>query len=322
MPVAKLNILCLHREIIQPGGSETFMYSIIKALHFLGHKVSFFTLKHSNYISNFLPFCKVVSDEKSLYGRNFDAVFSMHRPMVPIARKVYGHKTMISNGILPISLALEGFDRYVSVSEEVYIANKSLGFLSDIIFNGIDLHDFQAYKSVNRRLENVLMITNHFPGVTNIVQDACRMMDLNFIHIGGMYWTLKVCDAINNSDLVVSLGRGAYEAMACERNVIVFDYRGGDGFVTPGSVPVFRARNFSGRVCQFKYNAKQFCNQLLLYDPTFGPGLRDQMIANHNIHNVVKKLLKPVYKIRSAKNEVRNRRQSNLSRASKRRKKI
>jgi len=269
------------------------MLAIIKELHRREHDVIFFTWKHSNYIKAFKPYCTVVPNTTLPYSNAYDAIIAMHRPMAPVAALLKGHKTMICNGPIAIELGIEGYDRYVSVSKEVKEANLKLGFRSDVIFNGIDLGRFLPVKPIREKLRNVLMISNHYPGTVNVVAEACDILKLDFRHIGSTHWKLNVEDYINEADLVVSLGRGAYEAMACGRNVIIYDYRGGDGFVTPASVPVFRHCNCSGRVGCFPYFAKQFVNQLLLYNPVYGPLLRKEMAANHDIRKVVDKLLKP-----------------------------
>lgn len=48
------------------------------------------------------------------------------------------------------------------------------------------------------------------------------------------------------------MGRGALEAMFCERAVIVFDYQGGDGLVTENNFEEIIKCNLSGR--RFKSN--------------------------------------------------------------------
>lgn len=289
-----MKILCLHRELIMPGGSETFMLAIIKELNSIGHDVWLYTLKSSHYIEEFKKYCIVIETQNTLFSSQPDAIFSMHRPMAPFAMHFNCHKTMISNGILPIGLAVPGFDRYVSVSEEVQNANKSLGFDSDIIYNGIDIERFYIKKPIRKKLKNVLFISNHCPGVINTVFSACSDYNLFCRHIGGTNHKLDVENMINSADLVISLGRGCYEAMACGRNIIIFDYRGGDGFVTPETFPIFRRKNCSGRNGQFPYNSRTLGHLFKFYNPDLSPFLRDIIINEHNIKTIVQKLLLPL----------------------------
>jgi len=294
-----MRILCLHRGLQQPGGSETFMLAIVAELYRLGHQVFVITLKHSNYIDAFAAYCVFLDPTSDLKSMKFDAVFSMHRQMGVFARAAGGYKTMISNGILPIALAIPGFHRYVSVSPEVHHANKLAGFDSDIIYNGINPDIFFSIREIHSKLRNVLMITNHVPGVINTVHAACSLLGVGFLHIGGTGWKLNVADFINKADLVVSLGRGCYEAMACERNVIVYDYRGGDGFLTPASYLIDRQRNCSGRTFKFQYTVEQLTNQLRQYDPSLGAPLRNLILKHQSIEPVVESLLEPVIKYHS-----------------------
>lgn len=289
-----MKILCLHRELIIPGGSETFMLAIIKELNSIGHNVYLHTLKPGDYINEFSKYCTIPAHPSALNSIDFSAVFSMHRPMAPIATSFKCHKTMICNGIIPIELGVPGFNRYVSVSEEVQKANKTLGFDSDIIYNGIDTKRFYIKKPIRKKLKNVLFISNHYPGVWQKILQACENHNLWLRHIGGPNSKLDVENIINSSDLVISLGRGCYEAMACGRNVIIFDYRGGDGFVLPETFPIFRKNNCSGRRGQFPYTALTLGHLFKFYDPNLSQFMRDIIIKEHNIKTTVQKLLLPL----------------------------
>lgn len=289
-----MKILCLHRELLQPGGSETFFKAITDELVRLDHEVFIYTLKKGTYAGYFHKDCQFVDLQSPAIPPVFDFVVSMHRPMAEYVKRLNCFKTMICNGIIPIELAVPGFDRYISVSNEVQLANKKLGFESDVLYNSVNLNLFQPLNSVNEKLTFVLMISNHFPGVVRTVADACTGAGLFFKHIGFTHWTGFVERDINNSDLVVSLGRGVYESMACGRNVIVYDYRGGDGFLTPDNYSTFLTRNCSGRTCKFQYRPDQLHNLFNLYDPKLGPKLRHLAACYHDIKFFVSELLKPV----------------------------
>jgi len=289
-----MKILCLHRELLQPGGSETFFKAITDELIRLEHEVFIFTLKKGTYAGHFHKDCNFIDLQSPNVPPVFDFAVSMHRPMAEYVKRLNCFKTMICNGIIPIELAVSGFDRYVSVSNEVQWANEKLGFKSDVLYNAIDLAKFEPIKPVNEKLTTVLMISNHFPGVVRTVADACFGAGLFFKHIGFTHWTGFVERDINNADLVVSLGRGVYESMACGRNVIVYDYRGGDGFLTPESYRNFVTHNCSGRVGTYQYRPDQLHNLFNLYDPKLGPKLRELACLNHDIRFFVQELLKPV----------------------------
>ena len=289
-----MKILCAHRELLQPGGSETFFKAITDELIRLEHEVFIFTLKKGTYANYFDEGCKFIDLQSPSIPPVFDLVVSMHRPMAEYVKRLNCFKTMICNGVIPIELGVSGFDRYISVSEEVHTANKKIGFGSDILFNSVNLNVFFPIKKPNEYLSTVLMISNHFPGVVRTVADACTGAGLFFKHIGSTHWTSFVQLDINNADLVVSLGRGVYESIACGRNVIVYDYRGGDGFLTPDNYSHFLTHNCSGRVGKYQYRPDQLHNLFNLYDPKLGPKLRDIACLNHDIRKFVHELLKPV----------------------------
>jgi hypothetical protein len=115
--------------------------------------------------------------------------------------------------------------------------------------------------------------------------------DLNFKHLGGEERHENVEDYLLWADMVIGLGRSVYEAMACERNVIIYDYMGGDGFVTPESILQFRKKNCSGRTNRIAYSPEQLRAEMSKYDPTIGPQLRAYILENNNIEIIAQEYL-------------------------------
>ena len=80
---------------------------------------------------------------------------------------------------------------------------------------------------------------------------------LNFIAINkfeNQVWEIE--KAINDADLVIGLGRSAYEAMACGRPVVIYDHRPyskcyADGYLKKECIEESLKMNCSGR--RFKY---------------------------------------------------------------------
>ena len=87
---------------------------------------------------------------------------------------------------------------------------------------------------------------------------------------------------MNSVDLVISLGRGAYEAMACGRPVVVADVRGGDGYLHPDFVWEWRKNNLSGRYNKHTVDADWLAGEILKYEPHHGEMLRSYIEAEHS----------------------------------------
>ena len=101
----------------------------------------------------------------------------------------------------------------------------------------------------------------------------------------------RLADAINDSDVVVSLGRGVVEAMLCGRVPLVFDIHGGDGLVTPDNLDSLKKYNFSGRCHRMQYTAIDLVDELRGYRQVFGDSLcdiaREQFGVSRNLPRVL-----------------------------------
>jgi len=125
-----------------------------------------------------------------------------------------------------------------------------------------------------------------------MVKEACRISNWQFSDKRGF----DVEQYINESDLVVSLGRGAYEAMACGRNVLVFDsmhYMGmkGDGLLTQGNLEESKKCNCSGRSFGKKFTIQSLIDEMKKYDPEQGDFNREHALKNMNIQKQVERYL-------------------------------
>jgi hypothetical protein len=79
--------------------------------------------------------------------------------------------------------------------------------------------------------------------------------------------------------------------MSCGRNVIVFDYMGADGLVTPENIYHFRKRNCSGRTHRMMYTPEEFRAELGLYDQNLGPQLREYILKENNVKTIAQQYL-------------------------------
>jgi glycosyltransferase involved in cell wall biosynthesis len=203
-------------------------------------------------------------------------------------------KIFTSHGIIPhLEQPWLGADRYVAVSEEVRDNLLKQGFPSTIIRNPIDLEMYRSERPTSEKLTNVLFMSNYQGEAREVIENACKGLNLRIFgkdSQGGVQ-TQNVVEEMNWADVVIGLGRTAYEAMACERNVIVYDYNGADGFVTPQSVLEFRKNNCSGRAYKVKYSAGDLKAILGLYDPSMGTKLREYVKENNNVQKVVQQYL-------------------------------
>lgn len=255
-------------------GSETWTQTMAEELRALAHTVSLF------------------SPGKQLTNTEYDLAIINHNVCLRELAHINCKKIFTSHGVIPdLEQPVKGADIYVSVSEEVQNNLKEKGFESVVIRNGIDCTKYKSINPVNQTLKKVLFSSN-YPGNARLkVKLACEQLGIAFETIGGAFKTTNVLEAINRADLVVGLGRTAYEAMACERNVLIYDYNGGDGLATPDSLIEYRKHNCSGRYNCHDYSIEDIKDLLQQYDPTLGEKLRSYIFDNNNSAKVAQAYL-------------------------------
>ena len=132
----------------------------------------------------------------------------------------------------------------------------------------------------------------------DFIRRCCQQEGIRFLQSNKFtdnVWSIE--ELINESDLVVGLGRSAYDAMACGRCVLVYDYREymgeflGDGMLTPESIQKSMLCNCSGRSNRLKYNEETFIKELQKYSPELGAWGREFALEHLNIEKAVEAYL-------------------------------
>lgn len=286
------------------AGTERFAQNYCSWLRLQGHEVRLYA-----------PYLGVVAEEMIADGfmvtdkladwqdEKFDVIHSQHNTTAILARSLFPETPLVfmAHGVLPEleqppSIDL-GTGRFIAATEEIADNFKSYGIPEeriDTLRNVVDLGRFEPGGLVNRKLEKVLVVSNHLtPQVEKIIAGACAELGVSWQHIGLPKNSVPdVENYINKADLVITLGRGVLEAIACERNVLVYDWNGGDGFVDMETFPIFRKNNFSGRTGRQNYTVAELVRELKKYDPDLGKQLRSKYIAEHDAEKVYPNFLK------------------------------
>lgn len=274
-----MKILLTNNTLQNLAGSETWVMTIAKSLEELGHQVG----------------ACVASGEDLLIGKtveNPDLAIINHNSCLNSLRHLTCKKIFTSHGIIPdLEQPVEGADIYVSVSEEVQENLKNKGFESVIVRNPIDCEKFKSTRPINDTIKKVLFSSNYQGYAKNVIIQTCQELGIELEIIGGENRVVNIVDKINEADLVIGLGRTAYEAMACERNVIIFDYNGADGMATPETLLEFRKNNCSGRRYRKMFTVEDLKNEFSKYSIENGKRLREYILENNNSEKIVKQYL-------------------------------
>lgn len=259
------------------GGSETWTYTMAKELIDRGHDVEFFTVLGGEWRPQFEKLGKVHYH----YRDEYDLILCNHNScqqvisskQCPMIRTCHGPEVRQEQ-------PMRGADYYVSVSPEVQKNLEKRGFTSEVIRNGIDPDVFKPVRGNLKEPKKVLYMTD-FEDNVHTVKSACAINGLDLYVIGTRNSVWDTPKLMDEADIIISLGRGAYEGMMMDKQVLVYDGIG-DGWLSENTWPEYVTRNCSGRTNQFKWSSEEMSDMLRSYKPSDGEN-RSLAIREHNI---------------------------------------
>jgi hypothetical protein len=152
----------------------------------------------------------------------------------------------------------------------------------------IDTERFVSRYPISEAPRRALLLSN--TPVTDrlrMLEDACRSAGIELTRLGGLQGqTTDPRSALVSADVVIGYGRTILEGMACGRAAYVYDWKGGDGWVTPESYPAIEADGFGGRSAEQLIDADRLAADLREYSAAMGPVNHDLVMAHHraNVH--------------------------------------
>lgn len=265
----KILISAVHvRASAKAGGSSTYFETLAWGFMKAGHKVM------------------ATNDIESVRD-GFDLIITSHDKLKR-GMHLEGFNVHVCHGTFPNEeQPYPGADYYVAISEEVHYSLVINGFFPRLIRQPIKIPD-----KINRpkELKNILFIKNNatrhvwdIPGMS--VSDPNR----------------DIFEQIEESDLVIAIGRGAAEAMSRGRPVIAADtrwYRGflSDGYLSPSSgklVPSMR-NNYSGISGRHEATDDHIVNEILKYNHQDSIELFKHAREHHDVDKICKKFIELV----------------------------
>ena len=250
------------------GGTETWVLTMARHLS-KEHEVGVFT-----HVKGFVS--DLLKDYIDDNPKGYDLALINHNTCVDVDAK---YKIFTSHGTVPElekppkSYKYYQIDYYVAVSEN---ASRHHG-IPHIIKNPIDTERFKPTTEVGEHPVVVLGITQGKIPKVNLLPVRRDRDDMP--------------ERINKVDLVVSMGRGALEAMSCARPVIVWDNRPywgerGDGYLDD-------LNKLTGNVAG-EYNRRQivWAEELAKYKPEHGQRNREYILKHHDVKQIAKEYLR------------------------------
>jgi len=284
-----MKILLGTHYLAKTGGTESYTFALAMELKRLGHEVEHFAIIRGGVSAMLeeqgVPF---------LTSDHFDLILANHTTVVEQLWALGFTVQTCHGNIAELEQPSPYADAYVAVSEEVREHLQSKGYrAAAVIANGIDCNRFCQKRPISSTLKTVLSLCQS-DVANDFIRRCCQQEGIRFLQSNKFtdnVWAIE--DLINESDLVIGLGRSAYDAMACGRCVLVYDFRDymgeflGDGMLTPDSIGRSMLCNCSGRASRRKFDEQTFIAELHKYSPELGAWGRQFALEHLNIEKAV-----------------------------------
>ena len=265
-----MKILITNHWLRKLGGSETFTYTLVKAAKEFGHDVDLMTVFEGSVSDRIRKDFGV----KAVYSPNctYDLILANHHTTVDICNsKKLGPIIQTCHGTIPrLEQPSEFAQAYVGISEEVknHVQKKTNRSCS-VILNSIDINRFKDRTVLAPKIMSVLSLSHSdkLNAELRLIFNKKGIQFKSFNKYTNPVWEVE--KEIWQHDLVVSLGRGAYESFACGRPVLVLDKRPyqillSDGLALPKNMEQLASCNFSGRYKKcIPFNFEEYINEEL-----------------------------------------------------------
>jgi hypothetical protein len=270
-----MKILLANNSLEYLGGTETWMITMFNYLS-KEHDVDVYVPAHEKN-----TLIKKGFDE----SKEYDLGIINHKTCLKeLSDFNIGKRIRTSHGVLPgEEEPTIGADIYVAVSEEVQSSLKGKGFDSCVIRNPIDTDHF-GYSKPNPTLKKVLWMNNKTP-MLSLIEQASKGYEFK-IQTGFKNGTSSL---MQEADLVITSGRGIYEALSCGKNAVIINWLGCDGLVTEENIIEFRKTNCSGRTFRECWEPERILEELKKYDPE--RNMRDYILENNEVSKIAEQYL-------------------------------
>jgi hypothetical protein len=240
------------------GGAATYTLTVAAELQLLGHEVTIFARETGELASEAEQAGIRVTSAEAELPAECDAIYAQDRasaylladrfPGTPQALCMHSGSSELDRWQPP---QLPGIVSAVVVLHDRLAARAGAFAQREEIVRlrqPVNLARFAPRGAIRETPKRALLLGNNLSlDRRQLVLDACGEMGLEVVELGryGSSSTLSPEQEINQVDIVIGSGRSIVEAMACARAAFVYDYLGGDGWVTRDSYEPLEAINFA-----------------------------------------------------------------------------
>jgi hypothetical protein len=282
------------------GGSESYLLTVAEQLDRLGHEAVIFTPEPSGGVEVAQALGIEVVDESGLSG-DFDAALVQDGsvsyqlaalcPATPQLFVAHSNKYDLQ---APPQLG-DTVGTIVALNDRVAGRMRSFATEREVIRlrQPIDQGRFNPrgpLPEVPRRA--LLLSNNRNDDRLAMLEESCAEAGLELSQIGGLPGqATDVRSALAGVEIVIGYGRSVLEGMACGRAAYVYDWKGGDGWVTAESYAAIEADGFAGGAGDVVIDRAGLARDLRAYSAAMGPINHDLVIEHHRASSHTQELV-------------------------------
>lgn len=304
-PSPPLRLLLATNHLQGWTGSETLLLTLVEGLHEAGvHLVVYARYLDLAWAQSLVPAgVQLIDDLKQIQHLKFDVAHVQHNICLLDVRSAFPGLPIIfsSLGVLPFLEQPVPFElgvvRHLAISEEVQahlIAQGVSADSIDVLHNLVCSRRFSPKQAIHPRPQHILVLSNNMDDARkSLLRSAADTIGASMRFVGRAESLTQndLAIAINQADIVVSIGRGVIETMLCGRVPLVYDIHGGDGLVTPDNLGSLLTCNFSGRRHRKEYDLPELLTEFAKYRSEYGEELRRLAEAQYGLNTHLPLLL-------------------------------
>lgn len=272
------------------GGSESYLLTVAEQLDRLGHEAAIYAPEPGRGVEVARERGIEVIDEAALDG-DFDAALAQdagvclqiadRRPR--LAQLFVAHSAKFDLQAPP---QLDGaVAAVVALNDRVAERMRSSATRAEVmrLRQPIDTERFLPRGPLPEVPRRALLLSNA-PGEDRfeMLEAACAAAGLELARLGGLAGRqTDVRPALAGAEIVIGYGRSILEAMACGRAAYVYDWKGGDGWVTPRTYPAIEADGIAGGAGVAPVDLAGLAEDLGRYSAAMGPINHDLVVTHH-----------------------------------------
>lgn len=272
------------------GGSESYLLTVAEQLDRLGHEVVIYAAERGLGVEVALERGLTVIGEAELAGEHDAALvqdggvsFQIAERCPSLPQIFVAHSAMFDVQAPPQLPGMIG--AVVVLNDRVGRRMQSYATGVDVVRlrQPIDTERFFPRSPLPEEPRRALLLSNN-PNVDRLtmLESACADAGIELVRMGGAAGhTTDSGPALAAADIVIGYGRSILEAMAYGRAAYVYDWNGGDGWMTAESYPAIEADGIAGSSGRMTVDIGRLSEDLRRYSASMGPVNHDLVYTHH-----------------------------------------